>query len=85
MISVSITEFQEHFAEYLDRVAHGETFSISRDQCEIAQVVPRRNSENHEVGQPLIKRQFGSAKGLIQMREDFDMPLEGFIATHLTD
>ena len=53
MITISATEFHNHFAEYLDRVTQGETVNIAQDHREIAQMTPSKNWRNRMTIQPV--------------------------------
>jgi antitoxin (DNA-binding transcriptional repressor) of toxin-antitoxin stability system len=70
MIKVNIQEAQVQLVHLLDEAAHGEDVLITRDDGLTCKIVP------FEVPRP--KPVFGSAKGLIRIREDFDEPLEDF-------
>jgi len=51
MITISATEFQSHFSEYLNRVARGETLQIEK----IAQVIPSQSWRNNMTIQPQLQ------------------------------
>jgi prevent-host-death family protein len=78
MQQVSADEAKEHLAELIDAAMKGETVLITRDGNggeQAVQLVPvTQGTEDHTKG----KRHFGSAKGLIEMSEDFDAPLADF-------
>jgi antitoxin (DNA-binding transcriptional repressor) of toxin-antitoxin stability system len=70
MQQVTLDEAKARLGELIDAALQGETVSIAKDEGRAVQLVP--------VGPPKRRRQFGSAKGLIVMSEDFDAPLEDF-------
>ncbi len=67
MITISTTEFHNHFAEYLDRVTQGETVNIAQDHQEIAQMIPSKNWRNKMTIQPQLQV---SSEQLIKPLED---------------
>ena len=67
MITISATEFHNHFSEYLDRVTQGETVNIAQDHREIAQMTPSKNWRNRMTIQPRLQV---STKQLIEPLED---------------
>lgn len=69
MLRVSLEEAKTRLLDLIDAVLKGETVFITKDLQEAVQIVP---------AVPLTRRQFGSAKGLIVMAEDFDAPLPDF-------
>ena len=72
MHTVGLKEAAERLAELIDEVASGEEVVITRDDGAIFKIVPVA------LMPPLPK--FGSAKGQVKMREDFDEPLDDFQA-----
>lgn len=70
MTQVELDQVQEHILELIERVLHGEVVVIARDSEPLVRLTP--------VGTSPVKRQFGSAKGLIHIGEDFDDPLPEF-------
>ncbi|HZF10697.1 MAG TPA: DUF2281 domain-containing protein [Thermoanaerobaculia bacterium] len=70
MIKVNTKEAQSHLDQLLDEAAHGEDVLITREDGLSYKIVP------FEAPRP--KPVFGSARGLIRIREDFDEPLEDF-------
>jgi antitoxin (DNA-binding transcriptional repressor) of toxin-antitoxin stability system len=70
MQPVGLDEAKERLQDLVDAALRGETVSITVDEDQAVQLVP--------VIRPRGKPQFGSAKGLIWMAEDFDAPLEDF-------
>ena len=72
MRTVGLKEAAGRLAELIDEVASGEEVVITRDDGAIFKIVPVALTH------PVPK--FGSAKGQVHMREDFDEPLEDFQA-----
>ncbi len=71
MLQASLEEAKSRLLELVSAVLKGETVVILKDLQEAVQLVP---------AMPPACRQFGSAKGLIAMSEDFDAPLADFNA-----
>jgi antitoxin (DNA-binding transcriptional repressor) of toxin-antitoxin stability system len=69
MQQVKLKEAQAHLLDLIDAVLKGETVVILKDDQEAVQLVPAGH---------LARRQFGSAKGLFSMADDFDAPLSDF-------
>ena len=65
------TEAKKRLQELVDAALRGETVRILKNDKDAVQLVP--------VQQPKGRRKFGSAKGLIDIADDFDAPLEDFI------
>ena len=68
MIQVDLQNAEKRFRELIELASSGEDVVISQDNeplVKLASVVRQKR-----------QRQFGSAKGLIVMAEDFDAPLE---------
>ncbi|NKB67656.1 MAG: type II toxin-antitoxin system prevent-host-death family antitoxin [Candidatus Latescibacteria bacterium] len=72
MGQVDLKEAQEHLLELVKRAAKGEEVVISQANKPLAKLISATPSP------PAQQRQFGSAKGLIEMADDFDEPLEDF-------
>ena len=70
MQTVKLKEAQDHLVDLVDAAISGETVLIDLGDGRSIQLVPLKH------GQPT--RQFGSAAGLIQMSDDFDIPLDDF-------
>jgi len=70
MLQVSLEEARAELAVLIDAAISGEDVFISKNEGAAVRLVPLMTSRR--------KRQFGSAKGLISMAEDFDEPLEDF-------
>ena len=71
MIKVMLKEAEGHLERLIEEVAEGEDVIISLPDGSNFQIVPLTG--------PMAPRpRFGSAKGLIEIGEDFDEPLEDF-------
>jgi antitoxin (DNA-binding transcriptional repressor) of toxin-antitoxin stability system len=70
MITVNLREAQGHLAQLFEEATHGEEVLITREDGLTCKIVP------FEAPRP--KPVFGSARGQIRIREDFDAPLEDF-------
>lgn len=70
MQQVSSDDAQKQLHELIADAVKGETIYITTPEGQAVQLVP--------VTHPIHKRQFGSARGLIHMADDFDAPLEDF-------
>jgi prevent-host-death family protein len=70
MERVDLKEARKHLFELVRRAADGEEVIISEENKPLAKLV--------SAVPPARQRQFGSAKGLIVMSDDFDEPLEDF-------
>ncbi len=57
-----------HFSELLERVLQGTNFVVTRNGKPVAQLGPVEASASGRV--------FGSAKGRVHLRSDFDAPLD---------
>ena len=69
MVQVTAEEAQARLEDLIAEAIKGETVIITQDGQRVVQLVPVVQSN----GRP----QFGSAKGLITIADDFDAPLEG--------
>lgn len=69
MLQVNLEEAKVRLLELINAVLKGETVVIIKAPQEAVQLVP---------AVPLMRRHFGSAKGLIIMAENFDAPLPDF-------
>jgi prevent-host-death family protein len=69
MSPVDLKQAKEHFDELVEQVARGEEVVITRDSRPLVRLVPIQTRK---------ERRFGSAKGLIEIADDFDAPLEDF-------
>ncbi len=69
MLQVNLEEAKVRLLELINAVLKGETVVILKAPQEAVQLVP---------AVPLMRRRFGSARGLIIMAENFDAPLPDF-------
>lgn len=69
MHEVDLKEAQIHLSDLIDEAVKGEEVVISKEEQPVVLVPVVRNG-----GRPT----FGSAKGLIEVSEDFDAPLDDF-------
>lgn len=67
-MTISESEAKTHFSELLERISHGEVFTITRRGKSVATMGPCVVHENRPV--------YGKDKGRIHMAPDFDAPLE---------
>ena len=70
MHRVNIEEAQTHLPDLIDSAVNGEEVVIAKDEKHLVKLVP--------VARAKSRPQFGSARGLITMSDDFDEPLEDF-------
>lgn len=70
MHTVNLVEAEQQLRQLLNAVANGEEVIIRRPDGRAFRIVPA------EIRPP--RPRFGSAKGLIEIGEDFDEPLEDF-------
>jgi antitoxin (DNA-binding transcriptional repressor) of toxin-antitoxin stability system len=70
MTHIELQKAQEQFLELIELAASGEEVIISKGEKPFVKLVSASRLP--------IKRQFGSAKGLIIIADDFDDPLEDF-------
>ncbi|HEX8681007.1 MAG TPA: DUF2281 domain-containing protein [Ardenticatenaceae bacterium] len=70
MSRIELAQVQEHLLELVEQAIEGEEEVITKDNQPLVKLVPALERRR--------QRQFGSAKGLIEMSEDFDEPLEDF-------
>ena len=70
MQNVDISQAKQHLSELVEKTIRGGEIIITKGGQPVAKIVgiPKRRKQ----------RQFGSAKGLIKISEDFDKPLEDF-------
>ncbi len=69
MQTVPLDKAKSQLVDLIDAAISGETVVITKDDQQV-QLVP--------VAAPLYRPQFGSARGLITMADDFDAPLADF-------
>lgn len=70
MTQVDLNQAKDRFLELVELAASGEEVLISRKDEPLVRLT--------SVAQPRKQRRFGSAKGLIEIGEDFDEPLDDF-------
>ena len=70
MRTVQLDEAQERLPELIEEAASGEDVVIARGDGASFRLVP--------VAAPGPRPTFGSARGLIEMSDDFDDPIPGF-------
>ena len=70
MQTIDLNKFQENLAELVELAAYGEEIVITKNHKPFVKLVPAIERKR--------QRQFGSAKGLIKIAEDFDEPLYDF-------
>lgn len=64
---INVHEAKTHFSKLLARVGNGEEIIIAKAGKPVAKLIP--------TGEKLIKRVAGSAKGKVNISNDFDAPL----------
>jgi prevent-host-death family protein len=67
---VDLKQAQSRLEELVGQAARGEEVILTWEGQPVAKIIP--------VMQRVAQRRFGSARGLIRMRSDFDEPLEDF-------
>ncbi len=70
MIQIDLYQAREQFLEIIEQVLRGEEVVIKRDQQPLVKMTAVKGGK--------VKRQFGSAKGMIVIAHDFDQPLDDF-------
>ncbi|HKQ04117.1 MAG TPA: DUF2281 domain-containing protein [Blastocatellia bacterium] len=70
MHQVSLEEAKTQLPDLIDAAVGGEEIIIAKDAEHLVKLVPIATAKS--------RPQFGSAKGLITMSDDFDEPLEDF-------
>lgn len=68
--AVDLSQAQARLAELVQEAARGEEVILTEGGEPIAKIIPITRAQG--------PREFGSARGLIHMAEDFDAPLEEF-------
>lgn len=68
---VELNEAKAHLPDLVEAAQNGEEVIITKENRPVAKIVPI-NSEQRP------HPQFGSARGMVQMADDFDAPLEEF-------
>ncbi|OQY46987.1 MAG: type II toxin-antitoxin system prevent-host-death family antitoxin [Candidatus Parabeggiatoa sp. nov. 2] len=70
MQQIDVAQVQTHLFGLLEQAARGEEVVITKDNQPFVKLVP--------INQNQPRPKFGSAKGLIEIADDFDEPLEEF-------
>jgi len=70
MHQINIEEAKSNLTDLIDAAINGEEIVIAKDDQHVVKLVPISRSKP--------RPQFGSAKGLISISDDFDEPLEDF-------
>ena len=70
MHAIDITQAQQHLSELIDQTLSGDEVVITKGGTPIIKLV--------DISKHKKQRQFGTAKGLIKIADDFDGPLEDF-------
>ncbi|MDI6794426.1 MAG: type II toxin-antitoxin system Phd/YefM family antitoxin [bacterium] len=70
MHAVKLKEAKVRLAELIDEAAYGEEVLITRGDGITFKIIP--------ISQTKPSPKFGSAKGLVEISDDFDEPLEDF-------
>ena len=70
MNQINIEEAKTNLPELIDAAINGEEIVIAKDEQHVVKLVP--------ISRAKPRPQFGSAKGLIAISDDFDEPLQDF-------
>ncbi len=70
MPNIDINQARDRLSELIDKTIDGKDIVIIRSGQPVAKLIAIKGR--------IRKRQFGGAKGLIRMSDDFDEPLEDF-------
>ena len=70
MQNIDLNDVKEQILELIDSVLQGEEIIITQDQQPLVKLTSAVTTKP--------QRQFGSAKGLIQISDDFNAPMEAF-------
>ncbi|HLF88528.1 MAG TPA: DUF2281 domain-containing protein [Anaerolineales bacterium] len=70
MTLIDVQQAQKQFAKLIELAMSGEEVIIEKDNHPIVKLTAVKRSKK--------QRKFGSAKGMIQIADDFDEPLEDF-------
>ncbi len=70
MHQINIDEAKSNLPDLIDAAINGEEIVIAKDAQHVVKLVP--------ISRIKPRAQFGSAKGLISISDDFDEPLEDF-------
>jgi prevent-host-death family protein len=68
--AIDLSQAQARLAELVQEAARGEEVILTEGGEPVAKIIPIARAQG--------PREFGSARGLIHMAEDFDAPLEDF-------
>lgn len=68
--AVDLKQAQSRLQELVDQAARGEEVILTHEGEPVAKIIP--------MARRVSRRRFGSARGLIHMRADFDEVLEDF-------
>ena len=71
MQQIDLEQAKDKFSELMDQVANGEDVVILKDEQPFVKLTTAIQGTKRP-------RKFGSAKGMIQIADDFDEPLEDF-------
>ena len=70
MSLVSIEIASDHMSELVDAALRGEEVILTRDETPVVKLTPVASQKRQPV--------FGSLKGVFEMADDFDAPLDDF-------
>jgi prevent-host-death family protein len=70
MHQVNVEEAKDNLPELIEAAVKGEDVVITKDDEQVVRLVP--------IPRMKVRPQFGSARGLITMSDDFDDPLPDF-------
>jgi prevent-host-death family protein len=70
MESVNIHSAKTNLSKLIEAVLNGEKVIIAKNNVPVVQIVPIKKTGRGRI--------FGSAKGRVSMRKDFDAPVEDF-------
>lgn len=70
MTQIELQEAEKQFMKLVEMAANGEEIIIYKNERPFVKLLP--------IAPSIQKREFGSAKGLIQMADDFDEPIADF-------
>lgn len=70
MHPINIEDAKSNLTDLIDAAINGEEVVIAKDEQHVVKLVP--------ISRARPRPQFGSAKGLISISDDFDEPLEDF-------
>ena len=70
MTQIELQDAKEQFMKLVEMAANGEEIVIYKNKQPFVKLL--------SIAAPSRQREFGSAKGLIQMADDFDEPLADF-------